>query len=93
MKKLVVPIYLLTRAKARACSHREQTCEYRTIGVSLPIQIHEVYSMKEAFVCDAIRTPFGRYGGTLAITRTDDLAAIPMCIGVGQGIAVVLERC
>ncbi|MBV8483966.1 MAG: 3-oxoadipyl-CoA thiolase, partial [Verrucomicrobia bacterium] len=34
--------------------------------------------MKEAFVCDAIRTPFGRYGGTLATTRSDDLAAIPI---------------
>src|SRR6267154_3175404 len=34
--------------------------------------------MKEAFVCDAIRTPFGRYGGVLATTRADDLAAIPI---------------
>jgi acetyl-CoA acyltransferase len=34
--------------------------------------------MKEAFVCDAVRTPFGRYGGTLAATRADDLAAIPI---------------
>ena len=74
--------------------------------------------MKEAFVCDAIRTPFGRYGRALAAIRADDLAAIPiralmernpkvdwaatddvvyalctMCIGVGQGIAIVLERC
>ena len=30
------------------------------------------------FVCDAIRTPFGRYGGTLATLRTDDLAALPL---------------
>jgi len=34
--------------------------------------------MKEAFVCDAIRTPFGRYGGALATIRADDLAAIPI---------------
>jgi acetyl-CoA acyltransferase len=34
--------------------------------------------MKEAFVCDAIRTAFGRYGGALATTRADDLAAIPI---------------
>lgn len=34
--------------------------------------------MPEAFICDAIRTPFGRYGGTLAHVRTDDLAAIPL---------------
>ncbi|HZO52738.1 MAG TPA: 3-oxoadipyl-CoA thiolase [Bryobacteraceae bacterium] len=32
----------------------------------------------EAFICDAIRTPFGRYGGALASVRTDDLAAIPL---------------
>jgi acetyl-CoA acyltransferase len=34
--------------------------------------------METAFICDAIRTPFGRYGGTLASVRTDDLAAIPL---------------
>jgi len=34
--------------------------------------------MKEAFVCDAVRTPFGRYGGALAAMRADDLAAIPI---------------
>jgi len=34
--------------------------------------------MNEAFICDAIRTPFGRYGGALAGVRTDDLAAIPI---------------
>jgi len=35
-------------------------------------------SVNQAYICDAIRTPFGRYGGTLATTRTDDLAAIPI---------------
>ena len=34
--------------------------------------------MTEAFICDAVRTPFGRYGGALANVRTDDLAAIPL---------------
>ncbi|HJV87546.1 MAG TPA: 3-oxoadipyl-CoA thiolase [Noviherbaspirillum sp.] len=34
--------------------------------------------MTEAFICDAIRTPFGRYGGSLAQVRADDLAAIPI---------------
>ncbi len=34
--------------------------------------------MQAAYICDAIRTPFGRYGGTLASIRTDDLAAIPL---------------
>jgi acetyl-CoA acyltransferase len=40
--------------------------------------------MAEAFICDAIRTPVGRYGGVLATVRTDDLAAIP--------IKLLLER-
>ena len=34
--------------------------------------------MKHAYLCDAIRTPFGRYGGALANVRTDDLAALPI---------------
>jgi acetyl-CoA acyltransferase len=34
--------------------------------------------MSHAFICDAIRTPFGRYGGALSSVRTDDLAAIPI---------------
>ncbi len=34
--------------------------------------------MSEAFICDAIRTPIGRYGGALATVRADDLAALPI---------------
>src|SRR5580700_9691825 len=34
--------------------------------------------VSEVFICDAVRTPFGRYGGALATIRTDDLAAIPL---------------
>ena len=40
--------------------------------------------MTEAFICDAVRTPIGRYGGALAGVRTDDLAALP--------IAALLKR-
>ncbi len=40
--------------------------------------------MSEAFVCDAVRTPIGRYGGGLSSIRTDDLGAIP--------IAALLQR-
>ncbi|HXB19392.1 MAG TPA: 3-oxoadipyl-CoA thiolase [Steroidobacteraceae bacterium] len=40
--------------------------------------------MSEAFICDAVRTPIGRYGGALAAVRTDDLAALP--------IAALLKR-
>ena len=34
--------------------------------------------MTDAFICDAVRTPFGRYGGALAGVRTDDLGAVPL---------------
>lgn len=34
--------------------------------------------MNDAFICDAVRTPIGRYGGALASIRTDDLAALPL---------------
>ena len=40
--------------------------------------------MTDAFVCDALRTPIGRYGGALSSVRADDLAAIPL--------AALLER-
>ncbi|CAM3933667.1 3-oxoadipyl-CoA thiolase [Kerstersia gyiorum] len=34
--------------------------------------------MTEAFICDAVRTPVGRYGGALSSVRADDLAAVPL---------------
>ena len=34
--------------------------------------------MTNAFICDAVRTPIGRYGGSLAMVRPDDLAAVPL---------------
>ena len=34
--------------------------------------------MRDVFICDAVRTPIGRYGGSLAKVRADDLAAIPI---------------
>ena len=34
--------------------------------------------MDQAYICDAVRTPFGRYGGALSTIRTDDLAALPI---------------
>ena len=37
-----------------------------------------VVTRREAFVCEAVRTPIGRYGGSLSTVRTDDLAAIPI---------------
>jgi acetyl-CoA acyltransferase len=34
--------------------------------------------MQQAWICDAVRTPFGRYGGALAAVRADDLGAVPI---------------
>lgn len=67
--------------------------------------------MLEALICNALRTPIGRYGGALSSVRADDLAAVSLrglmarnpnvgwsavddliCIGVGQGIAIIVER-
>lgn len=36
------------------------------------------HALTQAFICDAIRTPFGRYGGALSSVRTDDLGAVPL---------------
>ena len=39
---------------------------------------HQMTELRDAFICDAARTPIGRYGGALAKVRTDDLAAVPI---------------
>jgi acetyl-CoA acyltransferase len=44
--------------------------------------------MSEAFICDAVRTPFGRYGGALASVRADDLAAVPIRALVDRNLSV-----
>jgi 3-oxoadipyl-CoA thiolase len=44
--------------------------------------------MRDAFICDAIRTPFGRYGGALSAIRPDDLAAIPLRALLGRNPAL-----
>ncbi len=52
----------------------------------------------QAFICDAIRTPFGRYGGALSSVRTDDLGAIPIRAlmernpGVGKPVSLTEEQ-
>jgi acetyl-CoA acyltransferase len=43
---------------------------------------------ENAFICDAIRTPFGRYGGALSSVRTDDLAAIPIRALIERNVGV-----
>ena len=55
--------------------------------------------MRDAFLCDFVRTPIGRYGGALARVRTDDLAAIPIRAlaerhpGLGEAIEEVYFGC
>ena len=44
--------------------------------------------MTDAYICDAIRTPIGRYGGSLAAVRTDDLAAIPIAALMARNATV-----
>ena len=44
--------------------------------------------MNEVFICDAVRTPFGRYGGALSSIRTDDLATLPIKALMGRNAKV-----
>ncbi|AWI86602.1 3-oxoadipyl-CoA thiolase (plasmid) [Alloyangia pacifica] len=44
--------------------------------------------MSEAFICDAIRTPVGRYGGALSAVRADDLAAVPLAALMARNASV-----
>jgi acetyl-CoA acyltransferase len=48
--------------------------------------------VNEAYICDAIRTPFGRYGGALAGVRTDDLAALPIAALIARNPGVDWAR-
>ena len=44
--------------------------------------------MNEVFICDAVRTPFGKFGGALSTIRTDDLAALPIRALMDRNAAV-----
>ncbi len=48
--------------------------------------------MKEAFICDAIRTPIGRYAGALSSVRADDLGAVPLRALMARNPSVDWER-
>jgi hypothetical protein len=64
------------RAKIDIAGHSANECSAseRTSAHFLP----DHPTMTDAFICDALRTPFGRYGGALAGVRADDLGAIPL---------------
>ena len=44
--------------------------------------------MNEAFICDAVRTPFGRYGGALSSVRADDLGALPIAALIARNPSI-----
>ncbi|MDO8839538.1 MAG: 3-oxoadipyl-CoA thiolase [Parvibaculum sp.] len=48
--------------------------------------------MKDAFICDAVRTPIGRYGGALSGVRADDLGAVPLMALMARNPDVNWER-
>ena len=49
-------------------------------------------ALRDAYICDAIRTPIGRYGGTLSSVRADDLAAVPLAKLMERNPEVEWER-
>jgi acetyl-CoA acyltransferase len=53
---------------------RSAQTRYNPTEAAIPAE--KELTMTEAFICDALRTPFGRYGGALATVRADDLAAV-----------------
>ena len=59
---------------------REVWSTLRSAGMVLSLQLLgiRIAMGREVFICDAVRTPIGRFGGVLARVRTDDLAAIPI---------------
>ncbi|MAH74124.1 MAG: 3-oxoadipyl-CoA thiolase [Cellvibrionales bacterium TMED49] len=48
--------------------------------------------MEQAFICDAVRTPIGRYGGSLSSVRTDDLAAMPLTALIRRNTGIDLQH-
>jgi acetyl-CoA acetyltransferase len=57
---------------------------FRRAGTSFNRKGHDMTKTGDVFLCDAVRTPIGRYGGALARVRTDDLAAIPIRALMGR---------
>ena len=48
--------------------------------------------MSEAYICDAVRTPIGRYAGAISSVRADDLAAIPIKALMSRNSSVDFSR-
>ena len=50
------------------------------------------HSTREAFICDAVRTPIGRYAGALSSIRADDLGAVPLMALMERNPSINWER-
>jgi len=50
------------------------------------------HTTREAFICDAVRTPIGRYAGALASVRADDLGAVPIMALMARNPSINWER-
>ena len=66
------------------------TFEQRGGSRGAPLSFEETL-MTDAFICDAVRTPIGRYGGALASVRPDDLAAMPIAALIARNRTLDLE--
>jgi len=60
----------------------------RIVHASTCVALRPRAPWTDAYICDAILTPFGRYGGALASVRADDLAAIPIAALVARNAKV-----
>src|SRR4029077_17250558 len=47
-------------------------------SLAIPEKLDAMSELRHAYICDAVRTPIGRFGGALAHVRADDLAALPI---------------
>ena len=71
------------RKNSRCCAscmraRRARTARPRRRMTRRSERIDAGHASRSVFICDAVRTPIGRYGGALAKVRTDDLAAVPI---------------
>src|SRR5205814_6658074 len=60
------------------CRGRAPKTRHRSSGSTPKTRHSGRDSMRDVFICDAVRTPIGRFGGSLAKVRADDLAAAPI---------------
>src|SRR5712691_7608500 len=82
------PRLCLPRGRALECLRRGPATVKVSAAGAHRVQQLTKKAMNQAFICDAVRTPFGRYGGALATIRTDDLAAIPLGALAGRNPGV-----